>query len=63
MQHEVRQMHQRQLGHLNGTQLADLTTLLKKLRKPHEDSSCDWLDDSPSGDQGQQEKTQGEFHR
>jgi DNA-binding MarR family transcriptional regulator len=60
MQEEVRQMHQRQLGHLTSTQLLNLTRLLKQLRKPHEDSSCDWLDDSPSGDEGQQNTTQGE---
>jgi DNA-binding MarR family transcriptional regulator len=63
MREEVRRMHQRQLGHLTETQLAELTLLLRQLRKPHEDSSCDWLDESPSGDQGQQDKTQGDFHR
>jgi len=59
----VQQMHQRQLGHLTSTQLQELTQLLKQLRKPHEDSSCDWLDDGPTEDQGQQDTTHGENQR
>ena len=50
MQLEVQQMHQRQLGHLTHTQLTEFTSLLKHIRKPHEDSSCDWLDDSLPGE-------------
>jgi DNA-binding MarR family transcriptional regulator len=50
MQLEVRQMHQRQLGHLNRSQLTEFTRLLKQIRKPHEDSSCDWLEDSLPGE-------------
>lgn len=50
MRPEVRQMHQHQLGHLSETQLTDFTRLLKRIRKPHEDSSCDWLDDSLPGE-------------
>ncbi|MFM8476458.1 MAG: MarR family winged helix-turn-helix transcriptional regulator [Planctomycetaceae bacterium] len=63
MQDDVQQMHQRQLGHLTSTQLQELTRLLKQLRKPHEDSSCDWLDDGPTEDQGQQDTTHGENQR
>jgi DNA-binding MarR family transcriptional regulator len=50
MQLEVQQMHQHQLGHLTKTQLTEFTRLLKHIRKPHEDSSCDWLDDSLPGE-------------
>ena len=40
----VRDMHQQQLGHLSGNQQRQLIRLLKAARKPHEDDSCDWLD-------------------
>jgi DNA-binding MarR family transcriptional regulator len=45
MADSVRQMHQRQLGHLTVSELHDLTALLKRIREPHEDASCDWLND------------------
>lgn len=44
----VRLMHERQLGHLSLAEQRDLITLLKRIREPHEDSSCDWLDDPKS---------------
>lgn len=40
----VRQMHQRQLGHLSPDAQQELVTLLKRTREPHEDATCDWLD-------------------
>jgi len=45
MAKSVREMHERQLGHLSRTEQQDLITLLKRIRKPHEDASCDWLDE------------------
>jgi len=41
----VKEMHEKQLGHLNRSELQELTELLKRIRKPHEDASCDWLDE------------------
>lgn len=40
----VCEMHDRQLGHLSPREQRQLTDLLKRARKPHEDSTCDWLD-------------------
>lgn len=45
MMPDVQAMHKQQLGHLNRTELHELTALLKRIREPHEDASCDWLDD------------------
>jgi DNA-binding MarR family transcriptional regulator len=45
MAKSVREMHERQLGHLSRTEQQDLITLLKRIREPHEDASCDWLDE------------------
>lgn len=45
MSTEVQAMHKRQLGHLNIAEQHELTALLKRIREPHEDSSCDWLDE------------------
>ena len=45
MAKSVREMHERQLGHLSRTEQRDLITLLKRIREPHEDASCDWLDE------------------
>jgi len=45
MADSVLQMHQRQLGHLTESELHELTALLKRIREPHEDASCDWMDD------------------
>ncbi|MBL8810929.1 MAG: MarR family transcriptional regulator [Planctomycetaceae bacterium] len=41
----VKAMHEKQLGHLSRPELQELTELLKRIRKPHEDASCDWLDE------------------
>jgi DNA-binding MarR family transcriptional regulator len=43
MDAKVRQMHDKQLGHLSPIQLTELTALLKLARVPHDDRSCDWL--------------------
>lgn len=45
MAKSVREMHERQLGHLSRTEQQDLINLLKRIREPHEDASCDWLDE------------------
>ncbi|HRA87125.1 MAG TPA: MarR family transcriptional regulator [Planctomycetaceae bacterium] len=45
MMQDVQAMHKRQLGHLNRTEQRNLTALLKRIREPHEDASCDWLDE------------------
>lgn len=42
----VLDMHDQQLGHLSSHQQQQLIRLLKAARKPHEDTTCDWLDDS-----------------
>jgi DNA-binding MarR family transcriptional regulator len=41
----VLQMHQLQLGHLSPAKQRRLSKLLKLARLPHEDATCDWLDD------------------
>ncbi|MEQ9411109.1 MAG: MarR family transcriptional regulator [Fuerstiella sp.] len=46
MSDAVLDMHDRQLGHLSSLQQQQLVRLLKLARKPHEDATCDWLDDS-----------------
>lgn len=46
MSDAVREMHDRQLGHLSLNQQQQLVRLLKAARKPHEDTTCGWLDDS-----------------
>ncbi|MFN9719593.1 MAG: MarR family winged helix-turn-helix transcriptional regulator [Planctomycetota bacterium] len=45
MSQQVREMHDRQLGHLSRSDLRDLVALLRRTREPHEDASCDWLDE------------------
>jgi DNA-binding MarR family transcriptional regulator len=45
MAESVREMHKRQLGHLSRPEQRDLIALLKRIREPHEDASCDWLDE------------------
>jgi DNA-binding MarR family transcriptional regulator len=40
----VRDMHERQLGHLSPADRQSLVKLLKKARLPHDDATCDWLD-------------------
>ena len=45
MASDVQAMHKRQLGHLNRTEQRELTALLKRIREPHEDASCEWLDE------------------
>lgn len=45
MMRDVQAMHKRQLGHLNRTEQRNLIALLKRIREPHEDASCDWLDE------------------
>ncbi|EDL59385.1 MarR family winged helix-turn-helix transcriptional regulator [Gimesia maris] len=44
MEKAVLEMHRQQLGHLSEKEHNSLIQLLKKARKPHEDSSCDWLE-------------------
>jgi DNA-binding MarR family transcriptional regulator len=46
MAEDVQAMHKRQLGHLNLAEQQELTALLKRIREPHEDASCDWLDET-----------------
>ncbi|MEZ6132092.1 MAG: MarR family transcriptional regulator [Planctomycetaceae bacterium] len=46
MSDAVLDMHDRQLGHLSSNQQQQLVRLLKAARKPHEDATCDWLDDA-----------------
>lgn len=45
MAQPVREMHEKQLGHLSRSDLRDLVALLRRTREPHEDASCDWLDE------------------
>lgn len=45
MAEEVTAMHRRQLGHLTRGEQRVLITLLRRAREPHEDASCDWLDE------------------
>lgn len=49
MAEAVLEMHQQQLGHLRPDQRQQLVELLKLARQPHEDASCDWLQDSLEG--------------
>lgn len=46
MEKSVVEMHRQQLGHLSEKEHKRLIQLLKKARKPHEDSSCGWLESS-----------------
>ncbi len=39
---EVRDCHQRQLGHMDPDELAQLSTLLRKARTPHESPESPW---------------------
>ena len=39
---EVRDCHQRQLGHLSGTEMRALVDLLRKAREPHESDGDHW---------------------
>ncbi len=41
---EVNEMNQKQLGHLSAQQQQQLVKLSRLARKPHEDSTCDWLE-------------------
>ena len=43
---EVRRMHQEQLGHMKAADLSELLRLLKLARSPHEDDTCNWLDEA-----------------
>lgn len=45
MAEEVIDMHRRQLGHLSPTRQQQLVKLLRLARNPHEDDTCDWLDE------------------
>ncbi len=42
---QVREMHHQQLGHLQRKEQEQLVRLLRNARQPHEDASCDWLDE------------------
>ncbi len=41
----VKSMHRSQLGHLSSTTQKELARLLRLARKPHDDATCDWLDE------------------
>jgi DNA-binding MarR family transcriptional regulator len=43
MQDKILIMHQKQVGHLSPDQQQQLILLLRLVRQPHEDASCDWL--------------------
>jgi DNA-binding MarR family transcriptional regulator len=43
LDHQVRECHVRQLGHLSEPQLRELIVLLQAARAPHEDASSPWL--------------------
>lgn len=45
MSDAVLEMHERQFGHLTPNQQRQLVRLLKAAREPHEDATCNWLDD------------------
>ena len=45
MAQPVREMHEKQLGHLGRGEQKDLIVLLKRIREPHEDASCDWMNE------------------
>ena len=53
MDAQVREMHLRQLGHLDQEELRQLTHLLQRARRPHEDDSCDWLNEVSQKSAGQ----------
>lgn len=42
---DVVEMHREQLGHLSEEDRRELLRLLKLARRPHEDATCDWLND------------------
>ena len=39
---QVRQCHERQLGHLSAGEMKSLVKLLRKARRPHENGNSDW---------------------
>lgn len=41
----VRDLHARQLGHLKPSEQRQLVDLLKRARAPHDDQSCNWLEE------------------
>jgi len=43
MQQQILAMHRKQVGHLSPSQQHQLIRLLRIVRQPHEDASCDWL--------------------
>lgn len=43
MQQQILAMHQKQVGHLSPSQQQQLIRLLRIVRQPHEDASCNWL--------------------
>ena len=43
MQAQILAMHQKQVGHLSSAQQQQLIRLLRIVRQPHEDASCNWL--------------------
>lgn len=45
MNASVRAMHKAQLGHMRQADQKLLVQLLRQARAPHEDASCDWLED------------------
>jgi len=44
MASDIVAMHQRQLGHLSPSQQQRLILLLRAVREPHEDATCNWLE-------------------
>ena len=38
----LRECHEKQLGHLSGTEIDTLITLLNRSRAPHEDDASEW---------------------
>lgn len=43
MEGEIRECHERQLGHLSNEQLGELIELLRAARRPHEPPDSNWL--------------------
>jgi DNA-binding MarR family transcriptional regulator len=43
MEADVKQCHERQLGHLNQTELDQLIALLRAARRPHEPQDSNWM--------------------
>jgi DNA-binding MarR family transcriptional regulator len=43
MQQQILAMHHKQVGHLSQSQQQQLIRLLRIVRQPHEDASCNWL--------------------